>query len=83
MKAEKYYSVYAKNGFLCTNKWDKVLKMRQYFRGDQCKSYEKKEDAINATRNGYNEIHDTHYYIGEIELNKPRFRKDFKDDEVL
>lgn len=83
MKAKKYYAVYADNGFLCTNSWDKVLKMRQYFRGDRCVSYKLEKDAINATINGYNEIHDLQLYIGEVELNKPRFTKDFKEDEIL
>jgi hypothetical protein len=83
MKTKKYYAVYADNGFLCTDKWDMVLRMKQYFRSDRCKSYKSKEDAINATINGYNEIHDLQIYIGEIELNKPRFTKDFNEDEVL
>lgn len=82
MKGRKYYALYADNGFLFTNKWEMVIRMRQYFRGDQCKSYKSKEDAIIATRRGYNDKHLYQTFIGEIELNIPRFTKDFKDNEV-
>ena len=83
MKGKKYYAVYADNGFLCASKWELVIKMRQYFRGDRCKSYKSKEDAIYATLQGYYDIHISQKFIGDIELNIPRFTKDFLPHEVV
>jgi len=72
----KYYSVAADNGFMVANNWDQVKKLRVYFRGDDCKSYKSKEDAIEATREKYNDRHEYVKYYGEIVINKPYFAKD-------
>ncbi len=83
MKSKKYYAVYADNGFLCSNNWGQVVKMQKYFHGDRCKGYKSKDDAMIATKQGYNEIHILSQFIGHIELNIPRFTKDFTEDEVM
>lgn len=75
MKGKKYYAISADNGLMVSNNWDQVLRMRKYFRGDKCKGYKSKEDAIIATRTEYNEQHMFTKYFGDIILNEPYFSK--------
>lgn len=82
MKGKKYYAVIADNGFLCSSNWKQVERLRGYFCGDSCKGYQSKEDAIAATRQGYNEKHQFHEFIGEIIVNIPRFTHDFSPLEI-
>ena len=76
----KYYAVYADNGLMVANNWGHVVRMRKYFRGDRCKSYKSKQDAIIAARIEYNKRHEYAKYYGQIEMNKPYFTKDFATD---
>ena len=82
MKGNKYYSIVADNGLMVSNSCGKVLTMRKYFRGDTCKSYSSKQDAIMAARTEYNKRHEFSKYYGEIEINKPYFTKDFAVDSI-
>lgn len=83
MKGKKYYAVVADNGFLCSSSWEQVERMKIYFRGFFCIGYKSKEDAMMATRQGYNDRHMSHMFIGEIDVNIPRFTKDFLSSEML
>lgn len=72
---KKYYAVIAENGFMVANNWNLVIKMHKYFRGEKCKGYKSKEDAIIAARTGFNNCHEFIKYDGEIKLNTPYFSK--------
>lgn len=80
MKGKKYYSVVADNGLMVSNNWEQVIRMRKYFRGDKCKGYKSKEDAIIATKTEYNEQHEFTKYFGEIILNEPYFSKNMNKE---
>jgi hypothetical protein len=76
MKGKKYYAVIADNGFMVSNSWEYVLKMRLYFRGDNAVGFRSREDAIMAARTEFNERHEHVKYYGEVIVNKPYFSKD-------
>lgn len=80
---KKYYAVVATNGFMVANNWKTVEIMSKYFRGEKCKGYKSKEDAIIAARTEFNNSHEFVKYYDEIKLNTPYFSKNMINMKII
>lgn len=67
MKARKYYGVYAKNGLMVANNWDKVQNESQYCISEHYKRFDTWQDAYYYAVSGYNTLHPETPFFGVIE----------------
>lgn len=66
MKARKYYGVYAKNGLMVANNWNKVLDQRPYCISEHFKKFDTWTEASHYAILGYNTLHMEAPFYGRI-----------------